>query len=131
MASVKQKIQGQAKSGKFVFSKTLTLTMVAGATASGSVELPLGSYLHGIRGVTPAAFSGSPTNINARVGSAAAGQQFVADVDLKGAASTGLTVLGSAAVLSLATAVFFQIAASGGTAPAGSVTFIVTYTIPQ
>lgn len=131
MASVKQKIQGQAKSGKFVFSKEITLTMVAGATASDVMDLPLGSRLHGIRAVNTTAFTGSPTNINARVGSAAAGQQFVADVDLKAAASTALTVVGSAAVLSLATSLYFQIAASGGTNPAGAITFMVTYTIPQ
>jgi hypothetical protein len=82
---------------------------------------------------TPVNIPGSPTTTNLRLGSAANGQQYVADVDLKAQGFTALTVLQamrSAAATTSAT-VHFTVASAGGTASAqdGSIVLNVEYFI--
>jgi hypothetical protein len=112
-------------------AQSLSLTMAAGATASGSLSLPSGSWLASVRFETATAFSGSPTNINARCGTAAAGQQVVADVDVKAQGHSQATIVAAFDVQGAAgTTYYFQIAAVGGTSPAGTVVAVVSYYAP-
>jgi hypothetical protein len=113
------------------YGQTVALTMTAGATATGQMALPQGSWITTIRGETPAAFSGSPTNINLRVGNAAAGQQLLADTDVKAQGE----IMGSIAaaydrIANNDTTLFFQLAANGGTSPAGTCNVLVEYFPP-
>lgn len=113
-----------------VYSQMLPLVMVAGATVSGSIAVPEGSQLHSIKLETPTAISGAPTNINVRVGSAAAGQQVVADVDAKAQGHIAATIVAAFDAMAGVVTYFFQAAATGGTAPAGTINAILTYSPP-
>src|SRR5438045_848684 len=77
MSSVIQKERVRAGKGIAALGLcrlSVAMTMAAGVTVSGQVDLPEGSQLAAIRAETATAISGAPTNINLRVGSAAAGQ---------------------------------------------------------
>ena len=118
----------QARTG---FTQLVSLTMTAGATVSGQMNLPAGSWLDAVKLETPAAFSGAPTNVNVRVGSAAAGQQVVADVDAKAQGHIAATIVSTLdAVGGAPTVLYFQAAAVGGTSPAGTVNVLVHYRPP-
>ena len=123
--------EGGALAARTGFTQLVVLTMTGGTTVSGQLSLPAGTWLDAIRLETPAAFSGSPTNINVRCGSAAAGQQVVADVDAKGQGHIAATIVASLdAVGAVPTVLYFQAAAVGGTAPAGTVNVLVHYRPP-
>lgn len=112
-------------------AQVMPLTMVAGATVSGSVSLPVGSWIQAVKFETPTAISGSPTNINCRVGTAAAGQEVVADTDAKAQGHITATMVAAFDVVgNNASAVFGQCAAVGGTNPAGTVNVVVDYSAP-
>ena len=110
------------------------IVMAAGATTQASITVPAGSYIRTIKVETPAAFTGSPTNINFRAGSTAAGNDIVADTDVKAAGHfTGTMVAAfdvTAAAANAAYTVNFQIAAVGGTNPAGTVYVFLDYAAP-
>ena len=129
MATIAQKIANE-RGG--VATRTLTrtfatLTMAAGATASGSISVPAGSHLNSVKAETATAFTGAPTNINLRVGTAAAGQQVVADTDVKAQGHVNGTVVAAFDAIAGAATYFLQIAAVGGTSPAGSVVVAIDY----
>lgn len=133
MATIAQKARVKAGAGEISRGhalKSLALTMTAGATASGSISVPEGSILGAIRAETATAFSGTPTNINLRAGSAAAGQQVVADVDVKAQGHIAATIVASFDAVTGLPTYYFQIAAVGGTNPAGTVTVLLTYYPP-
>jgi len=114
--------------------KRVDLVMTLGATAQAQVNLPANAQRVMVALETPAAFSGSPTNIYTRVGLSSGGQEIVADTDVKAqghiagtiAASLNQTTLAAGAV----TPVYLQCAANGGTAPAGTVSVYVGYAVP-
>lgn len=113
------------------YAQVTALTMAAGATTSGSVNIPAGSWPTAIRAEVATAFSGSPTNINFRAGNAAAGQQLVADVDVKAQGHTNCTIVAAYDIVgSVDSTIYFQIAAVGGTNPAGTVNVITEYFAP-
>ena len=123
--------EGGAPAARTGFTQLVSLTMTAGATVSAMVSLPAGAWLDAIRLETPAAFSGSPTNINVRCGSAAAGQQVVVDVDAKAQGHIAATIVaGLDAVNGVPTTLYFQAAAVGGSSPAGTVNVLVHYRPP-
>lgn len=123
--------EGGAPAARTGFTQLVSLTMAGGATVSGAVSLPAGAWLDAIRLETPAAFTGSPTNINVRCGSAAAGQQVVADVDAKAQGHIAATLVSSLdAVGGVPTILYLQAAAVGGTSPAGTVNVLVHYRPP-
>ena len=109
--------------------KTVPVTITDGA-AAGTFRLPAGSFVQHIWVETPVLVPGSPTNTNLRLGSAANGQQYVADVDIKaaGVIATTLTLAGRRA----SGVVHFTVASSGGTASAQDSTanIIVSYAYP-
>lgn len=134
MATVIQKERNRAGAGastRALASQNVAVTMAAGATASGSITVPEGSWLHGIRAETATAFSGTPTNINLRVGTAAAGQQVVADVDVKAQGHVAATIVAAFDSVTGATTYYYQIAATGGTNPAGTVNVRFEYWAPN
>jgi|SRR5581483_7942334 len=135
MATADGLITARRGGGRLKSSKHITLTMAAGATVSdSSFTPPEGSRVAVMRYYTTATFSGSPTNINLRCGSAAAGQQYVADTDVKTAnAATALTQVAAADWSSwpASQAMFFQLAANGGTNPAGTVIVEIDYAAPN
>ena len=113
------------------YGQTISLVMAAGATVSGQLALPQGSWITTIRGETPAAFSGSPTNINLRVGNAAAGQQLMADTDIKAQGELMGTIPAAYdRINNNDTTLYFQLAANGGTSPAGTCNVLVEYFPP-
>src|SRR5690348_911322 len=75
--------EGGALGARSRFGQAIALTMSAGATVSGQLSVPPGSWITTIRAETATAFTGSPTHIYLRVGNAAAGQQLLADVDVQ------------------------------------------------
>ena len=123
------------KSNVFVrIDKRVDLAMVAGATVQAQINLPANAQRLMVVFETPAAFSGSPTNIYSRVGLTSGGQEIVADSDVKAqghltgtlAATLNQTALAANGV----TPVYLQSAANGGTAPAGTVSVYVGYAVP-
>lgn len=107
------------------------ITMVAGATVSGSFVVPEGSWLAAIKAEVATAFTGSPTNINLRIGSAAAGQQVVADTDVKAVGHVACTIVAAFDCIAGITTYFYQLAINGGTNPAGTVNVRVDYFPPN
>lgn len=133
MATVAQKIATQAGAGEPArpcVRKSLTLTMAAGATVQGTITVPLGSQIHDFKYRTSTLYTGSPTNINAIVGTAAAGAQVVAAVDVKAVGNFTPSLVAAFNPDDSTTVYHFQLAAVGGTAPAGSTTFHLTYCPP-
>ncbi len=113
------------------YGQTLALAMAAGATVTGQIVVPQGSWITTIRAETPAAFSGSPANIYLRVGNAAAGQQLLADTDVKAQGEVvGATPATYDRVNNNDTTLYVQLAANGGTSPAGSCNVVVEYFPP-
>lgn len=94
-------------------TKTVTITVVDGA-AAGTFSLPTGAVISAIHEETPVAIPGTPTATNLRLGSAAAGQQYVADVDVKAQGYVALTALYAAR--NATGAIHYTVASSGGTA---------------
>lgn len=133
MASVAQKNEAK-RLGIARASKLITLTMAAGAAVDTSFTPPAGSTGVIFRWATATAFTGSPTNINLTVGTAAAGGQYVAAVDVK--AATGWTSAAEATsnvaelVASTGLPLYVSLAAVGGTNPAGTAYLLVEYTPP-
>lgn len=113
------------------YAQVTALTMAAGATTSGSVSIPAGSWPIALRLETATAFTGSPTNINFRAGNTAAGQQLVADVDVKAQGHINATIVAAYDTIgNTDTTIYYQIAAVGGTNPAGTVNVILEYYPP-
>jgi len=107
---------------KMVGVKTVTATMVDGASA-GTFTLPTGSLVLNYYLETPTTIPGTPTNSNLRLGSAANGQQYVADVDVKTQGWIQATVV--YAGRNPATTVHYTIASSGGTAASQDGTVLI------
>lgn len=129
MATVQQKIEA---AGLIRRTKKVTVSVVNGA-AAGTFSLPRGAVVSGVDADTPTAIPGTPTNTNLRLGSAANGQQYVADVDLKAQGYSALTVvyaMRNAAQNADAT-VHYTVASSGGTTADqdGSIVLYVHYLI--
>lgn len=127
--------QGVGIQPKNVVSRTITFTVNGNSTVSdSSVTLPAGSVLHSITLDTPTAISGTPTSCMFRCGTAAAGQQVVADVDGKAQghiAATIVAALDKVGGFSAAdTQLFMQVVTSGGTASAGTIYAILNYAAP-
>lgn len=127
--------QGAGIAAMNVVSKAVTLTVNGNTTLSdSSVVLPAGSVFHSISLDTPTAITGTPTSCLFRAGTAAAGQQIVADVDAKAAghiATTIVAALDNVAGFSAAdTTIFLQLVTSGGTSSAGPINVRVNYAAP-
>jgi hypothetical protein len=109
--------------------KTVPVTIVDGA-AAGTFRLPAGSFVQHLWAETPVVIPGTPTNTNLRLGSAANGNQYVADTDVKaaGVIATTLTLAGRRA----SGVIHYTVASSGGTAASqdGIVNLIVAYAYP-
>jgi hypothetical protein len=86
---------------------------VAGA-APGTFTLPANAYVRDIQLDTPVTIPGTPTTTNFRLGSAVAGQQFIADVDVKAQGVINATLLYAAR--NGVQTFFFTVASTGGTA---------------
>lgn len=112
-------------------TKVVTANLVNGA-ASGTFTLPSGAFMTSIAADTPVTIPGTPTTENLRVGTAAAGQQVVADVDVKTQGYIQLTLL-YAGRASTGLTYFYTITPTGGTAGSqvGAVNLIVKYLAPQ
>lgn len=108
------------------------ITLVDGA-AAGTFSLPKGAVVQGIDRDTPTTIPGTPTTINLRLGSAANGEQYVADADLKAQGYSALTVVYAArnAAAAAPATVHYTVAPSGGTAADqdGSIVLYVAYAI--
>lgn len=127
MATIKQKIEA---SGSLKRIMAVTVTVTNGASA-GTFTLPRGAVVSEVYRDTPTTIPGTPTTTNLRLGSAANGQQYVADADLKAQGFSELTVvyaLRNAASAAPAT-VHYTVASSGGTAADqdGSIVLYVEY----
>lgn len=117
------------------YGRAFNLVMAAGAEVKQQVDLPSGAILTSVVTDVPTAISGSPTNINFKVGTASdySGGQVVAAADIKAQGHTTHTIvaafdkqLGSTGKNSL----YLDLAAVGGTNPAGTVRAYVNYLAP-
>lgn len=129
MATIQQKIEAKGLIGRV---RKVTATLVNGA-AAGTFVLPRGAVVTAINADTPTTIPGTPTTTNLRLGSAASGQQYVADVDVKTQGFLGLTLLypiRNAASAADAT-VHYTLTSTGGTAASqvGPVVLYVSYAI--
>lgn len=113
MATIQQKIEAK---GLLLRTAQVPVAITNGA-AAGTFVQPAGSVLKRISIDTPTAIPGSPSNTNLRIGSAANGQQYVADVDVKAQGWINATVVYAArnAAASTDTTFHFTVASSGGT----------------
>jgi hypothetical protein len=114
MATILQTIEADG-----LLRRTLLVPVnVVNGAAAGTFTLPAGAIVQGVQRDTPVTIPGSPTNTNLRLGSAANGQQYVADVDLKAQGFSALTVVYAMrnAAQTAAATVHFTVASSGGTA---------------
>lgn len=129
MATVQQKIEAK---GLIKRAIRVPVTVTNGASA-GTFVVPRGAIVTEIYRDTPTTIPGTPTNSNLRIGSAANGQQYVADVDVKAQGFTSLTVVYAARnAAQAADATFhYTIASTGGTAADqdGSISLVVEYVI--
>jgi hypothetical protein len=129
MANVLQKMEANGLVRRVL---KVTVPVVNGA-AAGTFSLPVGAVVQGIDRDTQVAIPGSPTNTNLRLGSAANGEQYVADADLKAQGYSALTVVYAArnAAASAPATVHYTVASSGGTAADqdGSIILYVAYAI--
>lgn len=109
--------------------KKVVVTVVNGA-AAGTFTMPTGTFVDHFYIETPTAIPGTPTNTNFRLGSAANGEQYVADVDAKAQGVINATIV--YAGRNPATTVHYTVASSGGTASAqdGTINLIVVYAVP-
>ena len=108
--------------------RLVPITVVDGA-AAGTFEMPSGAVVSSYQIDTPVTIPGTPTNTNLRLGSAANGQQYVADVDVKTQGVITATIV--YAGRTPATTVYYTVASSGGTAASqdGTVNLRVHYTV--
>ena len=92
--------------------------------------MPTGAFVDHFYIETPTAIPGTPTNTNFRLGSAANGEQYVADVDAKAQGVINATIV--YAGRNPATTVHYTVASSGGTASAqdGTINLFVVYAVP-
>jgi hypothetical protein len=129
MATILQTIQAD---GLLPRTLRVPINVVDGA-AAGTFVLPAGALVTAVERDTPVAIPGSPTNTNLRLGSAANGQQYVADVDLKAQGFSALTVVYAMrnAAQTAAATVHFTVASSGGTAANqdGLIVLLVDYVL--
>ena len=129
MANVLQKLEAR---GLLQRSLRVAVPVVNGA-AAGTFTLPKGAVVQGVDRDTPTAIPGTPTNTNLRLGSAANGEQYVADADLKAQGYSALTVVYAMrnAAASDDVTVHYTVASSGGTAADqdGSIILYVNYLI--
>lgn len=109
--------------------KAVTITVVNGA-AAGTFAMPAGAIAAHYYIDTATAIPGTPTNTYLRLGSAANGEQYVADVDVKAQGWINATVV--YAGRHPATTVHYTVASSGGTTASqdGTVMLYVEYFVP-
>lgn len=112
-------------------TKYVTVNIVDGA-ASGTFTIPNTATVTSIAIDTPVTIPGTPTNVNLRLGSAANGQQYIADVDIKAQGYIQATVLYPARA-STGQTYYYTVASTGGTAAQqdGVAYLIVKYLAPQ
>jgi hypothetical protein len=112
-----------------VAQKSVDITVVNGA-AAGTVTMPDGAFVDHYYIETPTAIPGTPTNTNFRLGSAANGQQYIADVDAKAQGVINATIV--YAGRNPATTLHYTVASSGGTAADqdGALIFHIVYAVP-
>ncbi|HEY3812845.1 MAG TPA: hypothetical protein VGL66_06435 [Caulobacteraceae bacterium] len=137
MATTAQKIKAQ-EGGRPRVTKRVTLAMSAGATTDGATSeaIPAGACDFAFWYQNPAAFSGSPTNVNLTIGTASGDASYVAATDVKSAAGRTSLVQATGHVADLQAwpagqALHATLTAVGGTNPAGTVTVGVEYTPPD
>lgn len=105
--------------------KNQVITLVNGV-ASGSFLMPANSNVTRITLDTPVTIPGAPTTLNLRLGSAANGAQYVADVDVKTQGAITATLLYPALNTTGSNNLwFFTVATVGGTAASQVGTVVV------
>lgn len=122
-------VAGQtARQTQKVVVESFTVTIVDGA-AAGTFALPAGALVEKISFETPTAIPGTPTNTNLKLGSAAAGAEYVANTDVKAQGWIDATIV--YAGRNPASTVHYTVTSSGGTASAqdGTVYVHVEYAI--
>ena len=137
MATTAQKIKAQ-DGGRPRVTKRITLAMSAGATTDGVTDnpIPAGACDVAFWYQNPAAFSGSPTNINLTLGTSSGDASYVANTDVKAAAGRISLTQATGRVADLQAwpagqALHATLTANGGSNPAGTVTVGVEYTPPD
>ena len=123
------------KSNIFIrVDKRVDLVMLAGASVQAQINLPANAQRLMVAFETPTPFSGTPTNINVRVGLTSGGQEIVADSDVKAqghlAGVINAALNQTAVAANGLTPIYLQCAANGGAAPAGTVSVYVGYAVP-
>jgi hypothetical protein len=97
MATQNQKVLSKHGADENAFCKKIVIAINDG-TAGGSFTLPDGGYVWDLQVETPAAIPGAPGAVNLRLGTVAAGQQYLADTDVKAQGVLSPAVLYTASV---------------------------------
>lgn len=125
--------QGSAAGARFNASQNSALTVNGNTTVTGPIALPKGCILHAVAIETPVAISGTPTTCNVSVGTTSGGVDIVAAVDCKAQAHVAATIVAAFdKILGLAAidTIFIQVVTAGGTASAGTINVLVSYSPP-
>lgn len=129
MATIQQSIEAL---GLIKRIARVPITVTNGA-AAGTFVLPRGAIVTEAYRDTPTTIPGTPTNSNLRIGSAADGAQYVANVDVKAQGFSELTVVYAwrNAAAEAAATVHYTVASTGGTAADqdGSIVLFVEYAL--
>jgi hypothetical protein len=114
--------------------KRVDLTMSGGVAVQAQINLPVNAQRVTVAFETPNLFTGTPTNINTRVGLTSGGQEIVGDTDVKAQGHITGTINAALNQVTLAaggiTPVYLQCAAVGGSQAAGTVSVYVGYAVP-
>lgn len=113
--------------------KKVLFTVAGSTTISTSVVLPAGADFRNIVLDTPVAITNAPTSCLFRAGTAAAGQQVVADVDAKAQGHISTTIVASldkGAVAALSNTTIYLAMTTIGASAAGTIECFVEYDAP-
>jgi hypothetical protein len=124
---------GDGIPAKVRVTKKVNFIVAGSTTVSATVVLPAGSDFRAIAGDTPVAITNAPTSCLFRAGTAAAGQQVVADVDMKAQghfACTIVAALDKGGMAALANTTIYLAVTTIGASAAGTIEIFVEYDAP-
>ena len=124
-----QRLVGSRSGARF----NTALTVSGNTTVKSNFLVPASSYLESVAIETPTAITGSPTSCLVSVGTTDAGVDIVAAVDCKSQAHVAATIVAAFdKILGLATlnTIYVQVVTSGGTASAGTINVLVSFSPP-
>lgn len=133
MASVRRAAD-DGYDAKVRVTKKVTMTVAGNTTVTAQITLPKGADFRSLTLDTPTAISGTPTHTYFRAGTAASGQEVVADVEAKSQGHVTCTIVAALNKGTMAassnTVIYYELTTSGGSSSAGDVQVFCGYDAP-